>query len=76
VNPENVFEIMRALHRVLVDQTLREKLKHRGYEQATRFSWDDSARQLLKVYESIAGNPRASSPERDDLDVIPRAVNS
>jgi len=61
VNPENVFEIMRALHRVLVDQTLREKLKHRGYEQATKFSWDDSARQLLKVYEDVAGNPRASS---------------
>src|SRR5438132_9449592 len=76
VNPENVFEIMRALHRVLVDQTLREKLKHRGYEQATKFSWDDSARQLLKVYEDVAGNPRASSPERDDVDVIPRAVNS
>src|SRR5205807_8726153 len=75
VNPENVFEIMRALHRVLVDQALREKLKHRGYEQATKFSWDDSARQLLKVYEDVAGNPRASS-ERDDVDVIPRAVNS
>ncbi len=66
---------MRALHRVLVDQALREKLKHRGYEQATKFSWDDSARQLLKVYEDVAGNPRASS-ERDDVDVIPRAVNS
>jgi len=76
VNPENVFEIMRALHRVLVDQALREKLKHRGYEQATKFSWDDSARQLLKVYEDVAGNPRASSPERDDVGVIPRAVNS
>ena len=34
VNPENVFEIMRALNRVLVDQPLREKLKQRGYEQA------------------------------------------
>src|SRR5437773_1863350 len=76
VNPENVFEIMRALHRVLVDQALREKLKHRGYEQATKFPWDDSARQLLKVYEDVAGNPRASSPERDDVGVIPRAVNS
>ena len=36
VNPENVFEIMRALHRVLVDQPLRDKLKARGYEQAKK----------------------------------------
>ena len=27
VHPENVFEIMRALHRVLLDQPLREKMK-------------------------------------------------
>src|SRR5207253_4800235 len=48
VNPENVFEIMHALHRVLLDQSLRDKLKTRGYEQAKRFSWDGSARQLLR----------------------------
>ena len=30
VNPENVFEIMRALHRVLLDQALRERLKELG----------------------------------------------
>src|SRR5213076_2539840 len=35
VNPENVFEIMRALHRVLTDQALRTRMKDRGYEQAT-----------------------------------------
>jgi glycosyltransferase involved in cell wall biosynthesis len=55
VNPENVFEIMRALHRVLLDQELRERLKQRGVEQSKRFSWDSSARQLLTVYEQVAG---------------------
>ena len=55
VNPENVFEIMRALHRVLVDQAVREKFKQRGYEQAKKFSWDASARQILGVYEAVAG---------------------
>jgi len=53
VNPENVFEIMHAIHRVLVDETLREKLKDRGYKQAQRFSWDDSARQILAVYKKV-----------------------
>jgi len=55
VNPENVFEIMRATHRVLVDKALRERLKLRGYEQAKRFSWDDSARKILKAYEEVGG---------------------
>jgi glycosyltransferase involved in cell wall biosynthesis len=60
VNPENVFEIMRALHRVLIDQGLREKLKRRSYEQAKKFSWDASARQIHAVYEEIAGKRRIS----------------
>jgi glycosyltransferase involved in cell wall biosynthesis len=55
VNPENVFEIMRAIHRVLVDQALREKLKQRGYEQVQRFSWEDSVQRILRVYREVAG---------------------
>lgn len=53
VNPENVFEIMRALHRVLTDQALRERMKRRCYEQAKKFSWDVSARQILEVYRRV-----------------------
>ena len=63
VNPENVFEIMRALHKVLVDQPLREKLKQRGYEQVQRFSWDTSAQQILDVYREVAGAPAAAAVE-------------
>jgi glycosyltransferase involved in cell wall biosynthesis len=54
VNPENVFEMMRALHRVLLDQPLREQLKQRGYEQAARYSWDVSVRRIIQVYGEIA----------------------
>lgn len=54
VNPENVFDIQRALHRVLVDQNLREKLKARGAEQAQKFSWEDSVGRMLKVYHEVA----------------------
>ena len=56
VNPENVFEIMHALHRVLLDQPLRERLKQRGYEQVERFSWDASVTRLLEIYEEAVGN--------------------
>jgi len=53
VNPENVFEIMRALHRVLLDSTAREKLKARGLDQAQKFSWDTSVRQMLRAYHEV-----------------------
>lgn len=70
VNPENVFEIMRATHRVLVDQVLREKLKLRGYERSKHFSWDDSARRILKVYRDVAGAPDSDSiPSNDQPEV-------
>jgi glycosyltransferase involved in cell wall biosynthesis len=53
VNPENVFEIMHALHRVLLDQPVREKLKARGVLQAQKFSWDDSVQRMLEVYHEV-----------------------
>src|SRR6266478_2173010 len=75
VNPENVFEIMRALHRVLLDQALRDKLKERGYQQATRFSWDASAQQILCVYHEVS-EKRPARPQLADERIAPRAANS
>jgi glycosyltransferase involved in cell wall biosynthesis len=61
VNPENVFEIMRALHRVLMDKSLRDRMKERGYQQAAKFSWETSVRRILEAYGQIAhgGRPNA-----------------
>jgi glycosyltransferase involved in cell wall biosynthesis len=58
VNPENVFEIMRAVQRVLRDQPLREKLRKRGQEQAKRYSWEKSVRRILEVYEEVGAGAR------------------
>jgi len=59
VNPENVFEIMRAVQRVLLDQSVRDKLRQRGYEQAKKFSWDASAQRILQVYKEVATGAQA-----------------
>ena len=75
VNPENIFEIMRALHRVLVDQALRDKLKERGYEQAKRFSWDASAQQIIRVYQEVAAK-RPARTHLADEPVTSRAANT
>jgi glycosyltransferase involved in cell wall biosynthesis len=53
VNPENVFEIMRALHRVLLDQPLREKMKERSYQQVTKFSWEKSVCRIRQLYQEV-----------------------
>jgi glycosyltransferase involved in cell wall biosynthesis len=53
VNPENLFEMMRALQRVLCDQTLRERLRYAGYEQVKKFSWDVSVSDILAGYREV-----------------------
>jgi glycosyltransferase involved in cell wall biosynthesis len=62
VNPENVFEIMRALHRVLLDKSLRDRMKERGYQQAARFSWEKSVRRILEVYRQVCAGSGRSEP--------------
>jgi glycosyltransferase involved in cell wall biosynthesis len=74
VNPENVFEIMRATHRVLVDKGLRERLKQAGYEQVQRFSWDESARRVLQAYWEVGGGGEPeTSPKEHALEEPRRA---
>ncbi len=53
VNPENVFDIARGIRDVLLDDALRATLIHRGYEQVRRFSWAETARQVLEIYEEV-----------------------
>jgi glycosyltransferase involved in cell wall biosynthesis len=65
---------MRALHRVLIDQALRDKLKERGYEQAKRFSWDASAQQILRVYHEVS-EKRPVRPQLADERIASRAAN-
>jgi glycosyltransferase involved in cell wall biosynthesis len=52
---------MRALHRVLMDQDVRERMKRRSQEQSRRFSWESSARRVLQVYEEVAGKGSSES---------------
>jgi glycosyltransferase involved in cell wall biosynthesis len=69
VHPENVFEIMRALHRVLLDQPLREKMKERSYRQAAKFSWEKSVRRIMEVYRetlTLDGNLESGEPAPTD----------
>ncbi len=54
VNPENVFEVMRAMQKALLDRPTRERLKQAGYLQVRKFSWETSVRRTIEVYKETA----------------------
>ncbi len=53
VSPDNVFDIARGLREVLLDEDRRRELSVAGIEQANRFHWDTTAREVLSVYRDI-----------------------
>ncbi len=63
VNPENVFEIRKGLQRVLLDPSLRARMKELGYKQSQRFSWTSSVSRILEIYREVA-RERVSRPVR------------
>jgi glycosyltransferase involved in cell wall biosynthesis len=54
VDPRDVGGLAGALERVLSDGLLSEKLRAKGIAQAAKFSWERTARETLRVYESIS----------------------
>jgi glycosyltransferase involved in cell wall biosynthesis len=56
VNPENVFDIARGIRDVLVDPSMRCALVQKGFAQVARFSWRDTARQVLEIYREVAAH--------------------
>jgi glycosyltransferase involved in cell wall biosynthesis len=54
VNPENVFDIARGIREVLLDPDVRRRAVERGYQQSQRFSWRNTASQVLETYREVA----------------------
>ncbi len=54
VNPENVFDIVRGIREVLVNSDYRRELVERGRRRAHLFSWTETARQVVEVYQEVA----------------------
>ena len=54
VNPLDVEGLTAAMTRVAEDATLREELRKRGALRIKAFSWEQSARDQLRVYQDLA----------------------
>ncbi len=58
VTPDNVFDIARGLRELLLDPERRERMSSAGLTHARRFSWKETARDVLKVYSEIINELR------------------
>lgn len=54
IDPRDVEALAGALRRLLSDEPLRADLRTRGLDLAARYSWAETARKTLAVYESVA----------------------
>ncbi|HEX5432332.1 MAG TPA: glycosyltransferase family 1 protein, partial [Bryobacteraceae bacterium] len=59
VTADKVFDIARGLRELLLNEERRKHLSFAGPAQASRFNWDQTARQVLDVYaDTILGNKK------------------
>jgi glycosyltransferase involved in cell wall biosynthesis len=56
IDPSSVQEIATGLERLLGDVSLRNELAAKSISQAARFSWPDTAADMLRVYRKAAGH--------------------
>jgi glycosyltransferase involved in cell wall biosynthesis len=52
-DPQNVEEMATVIQKVWGDAGLRQKMRRQGFAQAARFSWDRTAEETMRVYESL-----------------------
>lgn len=55
VSPDDVAVLSSALEKVLFDPALQKDLVKRGLNHARQFSWERSARDLLKIFNRLNG---------------------
>jgi glycosyltransferase involved in cell wall biosynthesis len=53
VDPHDIDALADAILRLLDDESLREELRQKGYEQVKHYTWDASARKMLTIYQKL-----------------------
>jgi glycosyltransferase involved in cell wall biosynthesis len=53
VDPHNPEELAQAILHILEDTQLQADLRHKGYERVKHFTWEESARKMLSVYQRL-----------------------
>jgi glycosyltransferase involved in cell wall biosynthesis len=53
IDPQSEAELGKALIKVLSDESTRREMSENSLKRAARFSWEKTALETLKVYESV-----------------------
>jgi len=53
VDPHNIQEMADAIIRLLENESLREELRQKGYQRVQQYTWTESARKMLDVYQRL-----------------------
>jgi glycosyltransferase involved in cell wall biosynthesis len=59
--PEDIEGWAQVMLRLAANRTERDRLRDAAKKQAARFNWEESANQLLKLYEAAAASPKRSA---------------
>lgn len=54
INPYNTQELTQAMVKLLSDENFRNILIQKGLKQSREFSWNQSAKKVLKIYEQLS----------------------
>jgi len=52
-NPKDESSIEHAVHKVIYDDGLRERLRSKGYERLKKFSWEKTSKETIELYKSV-----------------------
>jgi glycosyltransferase involved in cell wall biosynthesis len=55
VDPSDVNSIAEGIYEGLTNQNLRQDLIQKGFKRVKNFSWEESAKDTLALFESVAG---------------------
>ncbi|HET9920078.1 MAG TPA: glycosyltransferase family 1 protein [Ktedonobacteraceae bacterium] len=65
VSPQDVDALSQAITRLIESETLREELRQKGFQRVQQFSWPQTARKMLAIYNRLyAGATDFSIEER------------
>lgn len=73
-DPYDDDDMARKMYRALTDSKFRDLLKERGVKQASKFSWENSAKSLLLLFEESA-EKSVSVPQSKGCDSVQNIIS-
>jgi glycosyltransferase involved in cell wall biosynthesis len=74
VDPTNLEEIARAMHRLITDRALNAELRTRALARAQLFTWENTARLTFEAYAEVCRRSDAKPPRESGREMLPTKV--